>query len=104
MIDIRLQETAHNGRYEARVPGHDEVGELTYRRLDAGTVIADHTGVPGPLGGRGVGQALVERLMTDARAKGFRVVPRCPFVRAIAEEHPEWADLIRTSDASVKDA
>lgn len=103
MIDIRLQETEHGGRYEARVAGRDEVGELTYQRPDAVTVIADHTGVPDSLGERGIGRALVERLMSDARAKGFRVVPRCPFVRALAEKHPEWADLVTTSAASAND-
>jgi len=104
MIEIELQETGRNGRYEARVPGYYEVGVLTYRRPDARTVIADHTGVPDSLGGRGIGQALVERLMSDARARDFKVVPRCPFVRATAEKHPEWADLLKTSTTSTKDA
>jgi len=92
-IDISLEETETRGRYEARVPGHDETGELTFSRLGPEKVIADHTGVPDSLRGTGVGLALVERLVRDAREKGFRIVPLCPFVRAMSEKHPEWADL-----------
>ena len=95
MIDITLQESGNTGRYEARVPGKDEVGELTYSRLGATTLVADHTGVPDALRGQGVGQALVERLVADARARGLQIVPRCPFVRAMWKRHPEWSEVFR---------
>lgn len=70
--------------------GHQAV--LTYSKLGASQVIADHTEVPEALGGMGAGLALVERLVTDARAQGFRIVPLCPFVNAMRRKHPEWAD------------
>jgi predicted GNAT family acetyltransferase len=59
------------------------------------SVIADHTGVPEALKGRGVGQALVEALVADARAQGFTIVPLCPFVRAQYARHPEWSDVMK---------
>ena len=43
--------------------------------------------------GQGVASALVERLIADARREGFKVVPKCPFVVAQFERHPEWADV-----------
>jgi predicted GNAT family acetyltransferase len=49
------------------------------------------------MGGRGVAKALVEFMVADARASGFRIVPLCPFVRKQAARHPEWADLLTTS-------
>ena len=94
-IDISLQEAGNRGRYEARVAGKDAVGELTYSRLNATTLVADHTGVPDSLRGQGVGQALVERLVADAEAKGLQIVPKCPFVRAMWMRHPEWSGVIR---------
>ena len=54
--------------------------------------IADHTGVPDSLRGTGVGLALVARMVEDARAEGFRIMPLCPFVNAQRKRHPEWAD------------
>ena len=93
MIEISLEKTERGGRYEAGVAGHDEVGELTYRNSGQARVVADHTGVPDTLRGQGIGQALVERLVQDAREQGFRIVPQCPFVRAQWRRHPDWSDV-----------
>lgn len=93
MIEISLERSQHGGRYEAHITGHDEAGELTYTNAGPGRISADHTGVPDALRGQGIAQALVERLVQDAREQGFRIVPRCPFVRAQLRRHPEWVDL-----------
>ena len=85
------------GRYEARVPGKDASGELTYRKLGPDAVVAEHTGVPQALRGNGIATALVERLVDDAKKEGFRIVPACPFVKALFDKHPEWAPLLRPS-------
>ena len=93
-IDISRSETESGGRYVARVEGRDGEGELTYSRSSPTKVIADHTGVDDVLRGAGVGTALVKRLVADARADGFTVVPRCSFVRALYKRHPEWSDVM----------
>lgn len=95
-ITITCDENGSKGRYEARVADRDGVGELTYSRLSATKIIADHTHVDDSLRGLGVGQALVERLVADARAKNFRIVPLCPFVRSQYRRHPEWSDVMET--------
>jgi len=95
LIDIQLQEAENLGRYTARVADNADEAELTFSRPDAKTVIADHTWVPPSLRGQGIAEALVKRLMDDARANGFRVVPRCSYVRKLAARHPEWDDLIQ---------
>lgn len=71
----------------------DGEAELTYSILSPQTVIADHTGVPEALKGTGVGRALVARIVEDARAEGFKIVPLCPFVNAERRKHPDWADV-----------
>ena len=38
--------------------------------------------------------ALVERLVADARAEGFRIVPLCPFVKAQYQRNPDWSDVM----------
>lgn len=95
-ITITHSENGSKGRYEARVEGHDGVGELTYSRLSPTKIIADHTGVDDSLRGLGVGLALVEKLVADARADDFRIVPLCPFVKAQYRRHPEWSDVMDT--------
>ncbi len=39
-------------------------------------------------------EALVERLISDARTEGFTIVPLCPFVRSQYQRHPEWSDVM----------
>lgn len=83
------------GLYMAQVEGFDEVGELTFSRASPTLVIVDHTGVPDALRGMGVGSALAERVVADARTEGFRIVPLCPFFKAQALRHPDWADVVQ---------
>ena len=92
-IEIIKEEGETRGRYVVTIDGHE--AELTYSRLgESGNVIADHTGVPEELGGRGVGSALVRHLVEDARNNGFRIMPLCPFVKAQYLKNPEWADVM----------
>ena len=78
------------GRYVIR-QGEEEA-ELTYSITTPQLVIADHTEVPDSFRGTGAGLALVTRLVADARAEGFKIMPLCPFVNATRKKHPEWAD------------
>ena len=93
-IKITHREEGSKGRYEARVEGRDGIGELTYSRMSPTKIIADHTAVDDSLKGTGIGKALVERLITDARSERFSTVPLCPFVRSQYQRHPEWSDVI----------
>jgi predicted GNAT family acetyltransferase len=93
-IAITRSEEGSMGRYEARVEGHDGVGELTFSRMSPTKIIADHTAVDESLRGTGVGKALVEKLIADARSEGFSIVPLCPFVRSQYQRHPEWSDVM----------
>ena len=89
--DIARSVEGAKGRYLLVQDGHE--ADLTYSILSPQTVIADHTAVPDALRGSGAGQALVRRLIEDARSEGFKIVPLCPFVNAQRRRHPEWADL-----------
>jgi predicted GNAT family acetyltransferase len=83
-----------HGRYVARIDGFDEEAELTFTWRGEHLLSADHTGTPEPLRDQGLAMALVERLVADARAEGFKVIPLCPYVRDKYVEHPEWADVM----------
>lgn len=95
-IAITRTDTATKARLVGRVDGIKEEAELTLSKLSESVVIADHTSVPDAMRGMGVGAALVDRLIADARAAQQRIVPLCPFVRAQAQLHKaEWADVIQ---------
>ena len=92
---ISYEDRGHKGRFVARVDGVDGEGELTISTVSKVMVIADHTLVPDSLRGMGAASALVDALITDARARGYRILPLCPFVRAQSQKHPEWSDVFQ---------
>lgn len=92
--DIRREEAGSKGRYVLTRDGAE--AEMTFSRLSPTRIIVDHTGVPPALRGQGAGEALVERLVADARSEGFTVVPLCPFVAAQARRKgAAWADVFQ---------
>ena len=93
-ITITHEESGSKGRYVAHVGGHADTGEMTYSRLSPTRIIVDHTGVPDSLKGMGVGSALARHVVAEARAKGFTIVPLCPFLKAQADRNPDWSDVI----------
>lgn len=86
------EDGAQGGRWVFRDGGVE--AEMTYTRPGPDRIIIDHTGVPDAFRGKGVGLALVRRMVADARAEGLRVESRCSFVTAQARKHPDWADVI----------
>ncbi len=93
-IDISLEDHGKKGRYVLRPEGTAEEAELTFSRASDSLVIVDHTGVPDAFRGRGYGKVLAERIVADARKSGFKIVPLCPFFKAQALRHPDWADVV----------
>ncbi|MDS9468876.1 GNAT family N-acetyltransferase [Paracoccus sp. MBLB3053] len=94
--EITYQDSETKGRYVARLLGVAGEADLTFSKVSESLIIADHTAVPDSMRGTGMGSALAERLIADARAKGQRIVPLCPFVRAFAMKQREaLADVIQ---------
>jgi hypothetical protein len=89
---IAREDRASGGRWVVTVDGH--MAEMTFSRASAALIIIDHTEVPDALRGRGVGRALVQRAVEDARREGFRILPLCPFAKAQFQRHAEWRDVV----------
>ncbi len=81
------------GEYQARVTDSAAIGRLTYVR-QGDVLVAEHTLVPTEIGGRGIAAKLVEAMIADARAQGWKIEPECSYVAAAFKRHPEWADLL----------
>lgn len=91
-MQIELAESETGGRYTTVVEGTE--AELTFSKAGDSMIIIDHTGVPDSLRGKGVGVALVERAVADARKSDKKILPLCPFAAAQFRKHPDWSDLI----------
>jgi predicted GNAT family acetyltransferase len=66
---------------------------MTYR-LGNGTITLQHTETPPQARGQGIASRLVAGVLDIVRARGLKVIPRCPFVSAYIARHPEFNDLL----------
>jgi uncharacterized protein len=78
-------------RYELDTDGG--VAFIDYRR-DGGVVTMLHAEVPPDMQRRGIGSTLARGALDLVRARGEKVIPRCPFVVAYVHKHPEVQDLL----------
>ena len=89
-MNFDIRHNAAAPRFETVVDGQH--CELDYR-LDGRVMTITHTGVPGPVEGRGIASAMTQAAMETARAEGWSVIPACSYAAAWLRRHPEFADL-----------
>jgi hypothetical protein len=90
--ELTITDVPDARRYEARIGG-EFAGWVDYGRV-RDRLVALHTEVIPAFGGRGIGKALVRHVIADARARGFRITPRCPLFAAHFEHNEEDADVL----------
>lgn len=95
MVEFKVarETNAEGGRYVVTLPDHRDEAELAWVAVGPALIAAHHTFVPETMRGKGVAEAMVHQLISDARAESFRIVPLCSYVQAQFAHHPEWADL-----------
>lgn len=86
-----VQDRPDLDRFELVVDG---VTAIAAYRLEGDRVVLTHTEVPEALAGRGVGTRLARGVFDILRARGAKVVPRCPFMATFVKRHPAYADLV----------
>jgi uncharacterized protein len=95
-VDLEVRDDPELGRYEARAP--DGLAGFTRYALGDGPAgplfVFTHTEVLPAFEGEGVGGTLVRGALDDVRRRGGRVEPRCSFVRAWLDRHPDYQDLL----------
>lgn len=88
--ELPINHDAAGHRFTTQVEGHQ--AELTYR-LDGTVMHITHTGVPSPIGGRGIAAGLMKAALAHAEASGWTVVPACSYANAYMLKHPETRHL-----------
>ena len=94
-MSVTVADNPMENRYEAWLDG--EVVGISQYELTADAIVFLHTVVGEEYEGQGVGSAIARYALDDARARGLRVRPLCPYIRGWLERHPEYADLTRAS-------
>jgi uncharacterized protein len=91
-MDLTVTDNLFEGRYEALLD--DEVVGTAEYELSDDLMILIHTDVEPMHQDQGIGGALARFVVNDARRRGLRVRPVCPFLRSWLDRHPDYADLI----------
>lgn len=91
MSEQSIRRNDEGGRYEISVDG--EIAGYSEFRAQPGAIVITHTQTLRAYAGQGVGTALVEFMLADARERGERVVPKCPFVVHYLETHHDFDDI-----------
>ena len=72
------------------------LAEMTYSKAGDHLIIIDHTEVSDALRGKGAGKQLVNAAVNYAREKNIKILPLCPFAKAIFDKTPEFHEVLST--------
>jgi predicted GNAT family acetyltransferase len=93
-LTVQREQQGHRGAFYVEQDGA-RAAELTFSASpDGKLVMLDHTEVGTSLHGQGISRKLVEASVVWARQQEIKLVPVCPFARAIFENHPEFRDVL----------
>lgn len=90
-----VENNAAQHRFEARFS--EGVALLKYHYDGAGRLSLDHTEVPPERQHHGVAALLARAAFDFAKRQNLKVFPRCPYVIAYLEQHPELEPLVDRS-------
>lgn len=90
-MSLPIRDDAARSRFELEAGG--VTAFMNYQR-SSNVISLDHTETPVAARGRGLASQLVKGVLDEVRSRGLKIVPRCPFVRAYVERHPEYRNLL----------
>jgi uncharacterized protein len=92
MGDVTIADRPDEAQYVLDIDGR-RAGFLSYRRSEHEIALL-HAEVEPSMRNEGLASRLIEFTLDDARARGLRVLPYCPFVRYFIDHHGEYLDLV----------
>lgn len=93
--DFTVRDNPEKHRFEIDIgDGNFAIAEYT---LPAGKIMFTHTEVPQQHEGKGLGTLLIRHGLAEARRRGLKVIPICPFFAAYMKKHAEEQDLLDES-------
>lgn len=95
-MDILQKQNGAKGSFYVEENG-EIVAEMTYSMAGEAVMIIDHTEVADSLRGKNVGYQLVKKAADFAREKQIKIIPLCPFAKAVfTKKHEEFKDVLRS--------
>jgi hypothetical protein len=94
-MEIKFEENISKGAFyyeEQEV----RLAEMTFSKAGDKLLIIDHTEVAEKLKGKGAGKQLVTAAVEYARNNGIKILPLCPFAKAVFDKTPNFKDVLNS--------
>lgn len=92
-MQIKQREIGSKGLFYIE-EGNEKLAELTYSKAGDSLIIIDHTDVSEKLKGKGAGKQLVQAAVDYAREHSIKILPLCPFAKAMFDRTPAYSDVL----------
>jgi hypothetical protein len=92
-MEINQQQEGGKGRFYMEENGK-EVATMTYSFAGESKFIIDHTEVDPSQNGKGLGKQLLKAAVEFARKHHYKIVPLCPYAKAVFDKTPEYGDVL----------
>jgi predicted GNAT family acetyltransferase len=92
-MEIQQINRESKGFFKA-VSDENEAGRMTYSWAGNDKFIIDHTEVNSEFNGKGLGKKMVLAAVEYAREHKLKIIPLCPFAKAMFEKISEIRDVI----------
>ncbi len=94
MSHIQREQSGRHGAFYIERDGR-RVAQQTFTVRDGGKAMSiDHTEVDDSLRGQGIARKLTLASVEHARESGMKVIPVCPFAKAILERDASLQDVL----------
>lgn len=93
-MEITIKEQGSKGFALASDKGK-KAGAMTYSIPGSDFIIIDHTEVSEEFKGQGVGKKLLYKIVDMAREKGVKILPLCPFAKAMFQKIKDIKDMLK---------
>lgn len=92
-MEIQQQDNGIKGSFYIE-ESSEPLAEMTYVWSGADKIIIDHTEVSPKLEGKGIGKQLVHKAVEFAREKHIKILPLCPFAKAVFNKVDAYHDVL----------
>jgi len=93
MVEIKQIDHGAKGYFIATDAEH-EAGRMTFTYAGNAKIIIDHTEVNNAYRGQNIGKKLLMKIVEFARANEIKILPLCPFAKAIFEKVESIRDVL----------
>ncbi|ERJ60402.1 GNAT family N-acetyltransferase [Sphingobacterium paucimobilis] len=90
---IKKEETGSKGAFVA-YEENKKIGEISYSIAGTDKIIVDHTEVDPEQKGKSIGKILLQKVVEHARDNNLKIIPLCPFAKAMFEKNVDIRDVL----------